>query len=100
MQEAFYNNKPKYKLTQYQYLFNNSNMKTNYKTLKELKEAIDSGKIDGKKLQILLDNDDTSYYYDNGSGGIKIEVESAGSGYYDYHELYELSFPLSMVEEC
>lgn len=76
-------------------------MKTNYKTLKELREAIDSDVIDGPKLQIILDNDETLYYYDDGSEeGIKITVESAGNGYYDYAELYELFFPSSEVNEC
>ena len=76
-------------------------MKTNYKTLKELREAIDNDDIDGSKLQIILDNDETLYYYDDGSQeGIKITVESSGNGYYDYLELYELYFPSSKVEGC
>ena len=61
-------------------------MKTKYKDLKELKDAIDSGEIDETKLDIVLDNE--------------IVVGSAGGGYSDYMELYELYFPACNVESC
>ena len=77
-------------------------MKTKYADLKGLRKAIDNGDIDGEKLQIVLDNDQTSYYYynDGSEGGKEITVVSAGNGYYDYRELYEVYFPSSTVQSC
>ena len=76
-------------------------MKTRYSELKELRKAIDDGDIDGTKLRIILDNDHTGYYFDDGTeDGHEIIIESAGNGYSDYIELYELYFTESMVEGC
>lgn len=74
-------------------------MQTVFNTLTDLKKSVDSGEIDGSKLQIMLDNDMTSYMYDDGSDdSLEIIVESAGNGYYDYEELYKICFPNSIVE--
>lgn len=67
-------------------------MKRVYKDLKELKDA----DIDHSKLEITLDNDQTTYYF----GNVELTVKSAGNGYNDYAELYELYFPESNVEFC
>ncbi len=76
-------------------------MKIEYANLKELRDSIANGNIDGSKLQIVLDNDHTGYYYDDGTeDGQEIIVESAGNGYSDYCELYELYFPGSEVGMC
>lgn len=76
-------------------------MKKTYKDLKELRKAIEDGSLDGEKLRIVLDNDHTGYYYDDGTeDGTDIIVKSAGNGYSDYFELYELYFPKCTVEGC
>jgi hypothetical protein len=76
-------------------------MKTNYRNLQELKNYLGSGKLQESKLSITLDNDQTLYYYDDDSeDGIELIVESAGNGYSDYYELYEILFPESEIQGC
>ena len=71
-----------------------------FKTIKDLKDAIYNGKIDETKLQVILDNDCTSFYLDDGTeDGEEIIVKSA-SGYYDIGELYPLVFPKANVDWC
>ena len=76
-----------------------------YKTIKEFYEAVKRGDIDESKLEIVLDNDCTSFYKgpaynDNGDElDNKIRVEEA-NGYYDIEKLYPLLFPKAKVEWC
>jgi len=72
-------------------------MKT-YKNIAELLKAIKSGEIDESQLEIVLDNDITSFWYGKETGA-EIKVESA-NGYYDIEELYKLLFPEALVDWC
>ena len=77
-------------------------MKTTYKNLKELQKAVTTGELEAERLEIVLDNDHTGYYYSDDSKEVQVEltVESAGCGYDDYYELYKVYFPNSNVERC
>lgn len=83
-------------------------MKLVYKNLSELKLAIDREEIDGSKLEIILDNDHTGYYYKASEHGsptiedeeIEITVKSAGNGWSDNMELYKTLFPESSINNC
>jgi len=63
------------------------------KTIKELHDKVKSGKIKESDLQIILDNDCTSFYVE----GEEINVDEA-NGYYDIEKLYPLLFPKANVE--
>jgi len=76
-----------------------------FKTIKDLHEAVASGKLDATKIEIVLDSYCTDFYYgpamtpegeevENG-----IEVTEAG-GYSDIEPLYKLLFPKSTVGWC
>lgn len=69
-----------------------------YKTIKELYEAVKKGDIDEAKMEIILDNDCTSFYI-GPSNDNEIQVEEA-NGYYDIEKLYPLLFPKAKVEWC
>jgi len=76
-----------------------------YKTIKEFYEAVKSGEIDESKLEIILDNDRTSFYIgpseDEEGNDLdnKIEVAEA-NGYADIEKLYPLLFQKAKVEWC
>ncbi len=76
-----------------------------YQTIKEFYEAVKAGKIDETKLDIVLDNDCTSFYVgpahdeDGLELGNEIEVAEA-NGYYDIEKLYPLLFPKATVGWC
>ncbi len=76
-----------------------------FKTIKELYEAVKSGKIDETKLFIILDNDCTSFYNGKPKEDENYEVINEidvveASGYYDIEKLYPLLFPKATVEWC
>ena len=73
-----------------------------FDTIKELFEAVKRGEVDGSKLEIVMDNDSTSFYdgapdpEDDGQSN-EIKVKEA-NGYYDIEKLYPLLFPKAKVE--
>ena len=74
-----------------------------YKNIKALKTAIENNEINEDDLQIILDNDNVSFYSGDEENDpdnfIDIEVISAG-GYSDIEELYKLVFPKAKVNWC
>ena len=74
-----------------------------FKTIKELYDAVKSGKIDESKLLIVLDNDMTSFIVALTENGVEtsddITVKEA-NGYMDIDKLYPLLFPKATVEWC
>ena len=76
-----------------------------YKTIKEFYEAVKAGEIDESKLEIILDNDCTSFYIgpseDERGNELDNEIEVAeANGYYDIEKLYPLLFPKAKVKWC
>ena len=69
-----------------------------FKTIKELYDAVKSGKIDESKLSVVLDNDCTSFCLDSGEEEY-IEV-SESCGYNDIEPLYKILFPKADVMWC
>jgi hypothetical protein len=71
-----------------------------YKTIKDLFEAVKAGKIDESDIQIILDNDQTSFYLlVDGDPDNDIEL-AEGGGYSDITELYQLLFPTADIQWC
>ena len=74
-----------------------------YENIKALKTAIEKGEVKEDDLQIILDNDNVSFYcWDeefDPDNFIDIEVDGAG-GYRDIEELYKLVFPKAKVNWC
>jgi len=73
-----------------------------YETIKELYEAVKSGEVDESKLEIVLDNDQTSFYVgpgeDDNGNEIDNEIRVAeANGYRDIESLYPLLFPKAKV---
>lgn len=69
-----------------------------FNTIKDLYDAVKSGKVDESTLEIILDNDCTSFF--NGpSEDNEIIVDESG-GYNDLEQLYLLLFPKAAVEWC
>jgi len=69
-----------------------------YESLKNLFDDVKKGKIDETKLTVILDNDCTNIYLDDGSeNGFEI---FEGNGYFDIEILYPILFPKSNVEWC
>jgi hypothetical protein len=62
-------------------------------TIKELYEKVRSGEIDGSKLEIRLDKDNTSFYTDSE----EITVLET-NGCMDTDKLYELLFPDANID--
>ena len=76
-----------------------------YRTIKEFYEAVKSGEIDESKLEIILDNDRTSFYIgpseDEEGNDLDNEIEVAeANGYADIEKLYPLLFQKAKVEWC
>jgi hypothetical protein len=79
-----------------------------FNTIKELFEAVKSGKVDESKLRIVLDNDCTDFYEgepddfgDENWDWKNIEIEvSEANGYSDIEALYKLLFPKADVQWC
>ena len=78
------------------YLLNGVEMKTKYKTIPELYKAVQSGEIDGSKLEIWVDNDSTGIYF-NDADIDDLDPICKGHGYDDVIVLYDLLFPKAMV---
>ncbi|MCP4128739.1 MAG: hypothetical protein GY753_17010 [Gammaproteobacteria bacterium] len=72
----------------------------NYKTIGDLRKAIDEGIIDSGKLEIVLDNDCTNFYLNNGTDDPNEITVSSANGYCDIEELYNLVFPNAIVDWC
>lgn len=72
--------------------------KMQFKTIAELVAAVKDGRIDEKKLHVVLDNDVTSFYLGD-EDDTEIEVQEC-NGYMDIEPLYKLLFPQAMVEWC
>lgn len=70
-------------------------IKKEYDTIKELHCAIRNGDIEESKLEIILDNDVTSFYYNNE----EIIVKET-NGYSDITPLYRLLFQKADVQWC
>jgi len=75
-----------------------------FKTIKELYDAVKSGAIDESQLTIVLDNDQTNFYVgpsatDEEWDNNEVRVEEA-NGYCDIEKLYPLLFPKATVEWC
>lgn len=70
-----------------------------YGTIKELYEAAKNGNIDESKLMIIVDNDNTGFYIEDGGDDCDNSV-CEGNGEYDVEELYRLLFPKAMVDRC
>jgi len=76
-----------------------------YKTIKELYEAVKAGEIDETKLEIVMDNDCTNFYVgpqEDANGNWldnEIRVQEA-NGYLDIEKLYPLLFPKATVGWC
>ena len=66
-----------------------------FETIKELHDAVKSGKVNESDLTIILDNDCTSFLI----RGNDTEVLEA-DGYSDIEHLYLLLFPKATVEWC
>ena len=76
-----------------------------YKTIKELHNAVKSGKIDEERLTIVLDNDCTNFYVgpDCDPEGDELDNEiivEEAYGYSDIEKLYPLLFPKANVQWC
>jgi len=64
-----------------------------YKSITELKEAVERGDVDEATLEVWIDNDDTGVY-------TTIDPEEpilSGAGYADLEELWKLVFPKAHV---
>jgi hypothetical protein len=78
-----------------------------FKTIKELHDAVKTGKIDESKLEITLDNDCTFFacgptYDEDTSDDIeeKMIIVQEANGYSDIEHLYPLLFPKATVNWC
>lgn len=70
----------------------------NIKTIKQLVAKVNSGKLDGSKLHIDIDNDATYFSYGQDDEGYSITMNSLqGNGEMDVFELYEILFPKAKV---
>lgn len=77
-------------------------MEIKLNTIKELIEKIKNENLDPKRLTIILDNDDTSFYYGNeetDDDALYIEIAET-HGYSDIESLYKLLFPEADVQWC
>ena len=73
-----------------------------FDTIKDLFEAVKRGDVDESKLEIMMDNDQTSFYEggydpDDDDQSNRIKVKEA-NGYFDIEKLYPLLFPKAKVE--
>ena len=72
-----------------------------YNTIKEFYNAVKAGIIDESKLEIVLDNDCTSFYTGPTSDDTTDEIRVIeANGCYDVEKLYPLLFPKAQVEWC
>jgi hypothetical protein len=71
-----------------------------FETIKALYETVKAGDIKEEKLNIILDNDQTSFILETGiEGGEEIEIPEA-NGYRDVDKLYKILFPKAFVDWC
>ena len=74
-----------------------------YKTLKEVVEAVKSGELDESKFVIVQDNDCSSIYVGPCVDEDGNDTENCiynGNGYLDTEDLWPLVFPKAKVEWC
>ena len=64
-------------------------------TIKEFYEFVKAGNVDEAGLEIIIDNDGTSFYIND-----KEIIVSEANGYYDVRDLYSLLFPGASVNWC
>ena len=71
-----------------------------YRSIADVKKACESGEIDESKLEIVMDNDDTGFYYgERDEDGYRPCIFN-GEGYHDIEKLYPLVFPKADVGWC
>ena len=72
-----------------------------FKTIKHLFNAVKSGKIDEKKLTVVIDTDLTQFFLNlNTQNEEEIEILEEGEGKNDVTALYQIAFPKASVEWC
>ena len=77
-------------------------MKT-YKTIAEVKAAVDAGELDESQLCVLMDNDTSGIYVGPAQDEDGNELDNkvfSGNGYYDIAALWALLFPKAQMERC
>ncbi len=72
-------------------------MKT-YKSIAKVLEAVRSGELDEKKLEVRMDNDCSSIYYDYNEESDDNDPIFRGEGYADCDPLWRLLFPKANVD--
>jgi len=74
-----------------------------YKTLKEVFEAVKSGELDDSKFVIVMDNDCSNIYVGPCEDESGNDIENCiykGKGYADTEDMWPLLFPNASVEWC
>jgi hypothetical protein len=76
-----------------------------FNTIKDLYDAVKAGKVDESTLEIILDNDCTSFFIgpsedDEGNDLDNEILVKEANGYYDIEKLYPLLFPKAAVHWC